>query len=190
MKKMMPFKNYFEDFINLFKILDNKIKALNCPDVGSTATIIYMEKKNNKKILYCVNVGDSRCIIVNKKGVMRLSEDDRVDVPKEKERILQQGGIISNNRIYGQLMLSRGFGDWGIKQYGLICEPHIAKIEINENDLFLVIASDGVWDVMSDEDFKDIMQESLNPLDICKDIVIESLRRGSSDNISCFVIKF
>lgn len=190
MKKMMPFKNYFEDFINLFKILDNKIKALNCPDVGSTATIIYMEKKNNKKILYCVNVGDSRCIIVNKKGVMRLSEDDRVDVPKEKERIIRQGGIISNNRIYGQLMLSRGFGDWGIKQYGLICEPHIAKIEINENDLFLVIASDGVWDVMSDEDFKDIMQESLNPLDICKDIVIESLRRGSSDNISCFVIKF
>ena len=43
---------------------------------------------------------------------------------------------------------------------------------------------------MSDEDFKDIMQESLNPLDICKDIIIESLRRGSSDNISCFVIKF
>ena len=121
---------------------------------------------------------------------MRLSEDDRVDVPKEKERIIRQGGIISNNRIYGQLMLSRGFGDWGIKQYGLICEPHIAKIEINENDLFLVIASDGVWDVMSDEDFKDIMQESLNPLDICKDIVIESLRSGSSDNISCFVIKF
>lgn len=190
MKKMMPFNDYFEGFVNLFKVVDDKVKALNCPDAGSTATLVYIEKQNDKKVLYCVNVGDSRCIIINKKGIMRLSEDDRVSVPKEKERIIKEGGVIINNRIYGSLMLSRCFGDWGIKQYGVSCEPHIAKIEINDNDLFLVIASDGVWDVMKDEDFQVLMKENINPLDICKDIIIESLRKGSADNISCFVVKF
>ena len=190
MKQMMPFNNYFQDFVNLFKTLDEKVKSLNCPDAGSTATIVYIERQNDKKYLYCINVGDSRCIIINKKGIMRLSKDDRVDDPNEKERIIKEGGFIYNGRIHGILMLSRCFGDWGIKNYGVSCEPHIAKIEINDDDLCLVIASDGVWDFMKDEEFKVLMDTKMNSLDICKDIITESLNKGSSDNISCFVINF
>ena len=190
MKQMMPFNDYFQNFINLFKILDEKVKALNCPDAGSTATIVYIERQNNKKYLYCINVGDSRCIIINKKGIMRLSKDDRVDDPNEKERIIKEGGFIYNGRIHGILMLSRCFGDWGIKNYGVSCQPHIAKIELNDDDLCLVIASDGVWDSMKDEEFKVLMNTKMNSLDICKDIITESLNKGSSDNISCFVINF
>ena len=190
MKQMMPFNNYFQDFVNLFRTLDEKVKALNCPDAGSTATIVYIERQNDKKYLCCINVGDSRCIIINKKGIMRLSKDDRVDDPNEKERIIKEGGFIYNGRIHGILMLSRCFGDWGIKNYGVSCEPHIAKIEINDDDLCLVIASDGVWDYMKDEEFKVLMDTKMNSLDICKDIITESLNKGSSDNISCFVINF
>ena len=190
MKQMMPFNNYFQDFVNLFKTLDEKVKSLNCPDAGSTATIVYIERQNDKKYLYCINVGDSRCIIINKKGIMRLSKDDRVEDPNEKERIIKEGGFIYNGRIHGILMLSRCFGDWGIKNYGVSCEPHIAKIEINDDDLCLVIASDGVWDFMKDEEFKVLMNTKMNSLDICKDIITESLNKGSSDNISCFVINF
>jgi serine/threonine protein phosphatase PrpC len=190
MKQMLPFTNHFENFVNLFKILDDKVRDINCPDVGSTATIVYIERQNNKKYLYCVNVGDSRCIIVNKKGIMRLSKDDRMDDPKEKQRIINGGGLIYNGRIGGILMLSRSFGDWGIKKFGVSCEPHIAKIEINEDDLCLIIASDGVWDFMKEDDFKVLMNKKLNALDVCKDITIQSIRNGSSDNISCFVINF
>ena len=189
MKQMFPNTNYFQGFDDLFKQLDDKVRELNCPEEGSTATIVYIERQNNKKYLYCVNVGDSRCIIINKKGIMRLSRDDRVEEPKEKERIINQGGVIYNGRIYGTLMLSRSFGDWSIKNYGVSCEPHIAKIEINEDDLFLIIASDGVWDFMKEDDFQILMKSNLNPNDICKDVINESLRKGSSDNISCFVIK-
>ena len=190
MKQLPPSPNIFQNFVNLFKILDEKIKDLNCPDVGSTATIVYIERQNNKKYLYCVNVGDSRCIIINKKGIMRLSKDDRIDDPKEKERIINSGGIIYNGRIGGILMLSRSLGDWGVKRHGVSCEPHIAKIEINEDDLCLIIASDGVWDFMKEDDFKVLMDKKLNALDVCKDIIIQSIRNGSSDNISCFVINF
>ena len=188
LKKMMPFTNYFQGFVNLFKVLDDQVRELNCPDAGSTATIVYIERQINKKYLYCINIGDSRCIIINKKGIMRLSKDDRVEEPEEKERIIKEGGVIYNGRIYGVLMLSRCFGDWNIKNYGVSCEPHIAKIELNEDDLYLVIASDGVWDYMKDEEFKVLMETDVNTMDICKDIITESLRKGSSDNISCFVI--
>ena len=190
MKQLLPFSDYFDNFVKLFKLIDERVRELNCPEEGSTATIVYIEKQNNKKYLYCVNVGDSRCIIINKKGIMRLSKDDRVDDPIEKERIIKEGGFIYNGRVGGILMLSRCFGDWGIKKYGVSCEPHISKIEINEDDLSVVIASDGVWDTMKDEDFKVLMDSNLSSLDICKDVIRESLNRGSSDNISCFIINF
>ena len=165
LKKLLSFKEPFIDFQRLFKLLDEKVKILNIPDDGSTATIVYIEKQTNgKKILYCVNVGDSRCFLVNRKGIMRMTHDDRIDDPKEHKRIIKQGGILVNNIIYGRLILSRCFGDWGIKQYGLIVEPHIVKIEINEDDLYLIITSDGVWDSFRDEEckgFTEIYENSL-----------------------------
>lgn len=189
MKKMLSFSDHFDGFEELFRTLDEQIKELNCPDVGSTATIALIERQNGKKYLYCINVGDSKCIIINKKGTMVLSRDDRVDNPSEKERIIKEGGVIYNGRVYGTLMLSRSLGDWSIKRYGVSNVPHMSRIEINENDLFLVIASDGVWDYMKEDDFRVLMNTNINSFDVCKDIVTQSLRNGSSDNISCFVIK-
>ena len=158
--------------------------------MGSTGTVVFIEKIKGKKIIYCVNVGDSRCILVNRKGVMRMTYDDRVDDPKENERIISSGGDIVNGRVYGALMLSRSFGDWAIKSYGVIVDPHITKIEVTDDDLFLIIASDGVWDVIKDEECKEFYANSKNTLDLCKNIVAESLKRGSQDNISCFAISF
>jgi len=190
MKKLLPFDDYFKGFLNLFRTLDEEIKSLNIPTMGSTGTVVFIEKTKGKKMLYCVNVGDSRCILVNRKGVTRMSYDDRVDDPKETERIMRTGGVIVNGRVYGTLMLSRSFGDWAIKSYGVIVDPHISKIELNDDDLFLIIASDGVWDVIKDEECMQFYRNSKNTLDLCKNIVVESLKRGSQDNISCFAISF
>ena len=190
LKNYLPFKNYFRGFYNLFKFLDEEIKLLNVPHVGSTATIVFIEKKDGKKTLYCVNAGDSRCVLVSKKRIMRMSYDDRVEDPKEKKRILQQGGVIYSGRIYGSLMLSRSFGDWLIKSYGVIVDPHITKIELTDNDLYLIIASDGLWDAIKDEECRILCETNNNTLEICKNFVVESLKRGSQDNISCFIISF
>ena len=188
-KRMIPFKQIFEDIIKLFKLLDEKIKLLNLPDVGSTGTIVFIEKVNNKRILYCANCGDSRCVLVNRKGIMRMSHDDRVDDKQENQRVISQGGVIDNGRVGGILMLTRSFGDWGIKEKGLIVKPHILKIELNEDDLYLIIASDGLWDVIEDEECKGFTEIYESTYDTCKNFVKESLNRGSTDNISCFVIK-
>ena len=188
MKKFLPFYNYAGDFANLFKLLDEKIKSLNLPKVGSTANISYIDRKNGKRYLHCANVGDTRSILVKRNRTIRLSYDDRVSDPKERERIIKQGGVIFDERIYGQLMLSRCFGDWGLKKYGVIVSPHVANIELSSDDLFLIIATDGVWDVLSDEEIINLTKTNSNALEISKNIIVEALRRNSDDNISCFVI--
>ena len=139
--------------------------------------------------LYCANVGDSRCVLVNRKGIMRMSHDDRVDDKKERDRVIRQGGVIFNGRIYGTLMLTRCFGDWSVKKYGAVVEPHIIKIELNEDDLYLLIASDGVWDVIRDEECRGFTEIYDSTLDTCKNLVKECLNRRSTDNISCLVLK-
>ena len=171
-------------------MIDEEIKSLNCPNVGSTGTIVYIEKsvETNKRFLFCANVGDSRCVLVNKKGVYRLSYDDRVKDPKENERINKNGGIIVNNRVYGQLMLSRSFGDWKIKDVGVIVDPHITRYELKDDDLFCIIASDGIWDVLKDDECCILEKMNGNTLEMCKNILSECIKRRSFDNLSCFVI--
>ena len=168
-KELMKFTN-FAPLFQPAKQNFSKISIKNESKQGPENKIIINEEK------------------INNNRILRLSYDDRVSDRKEKERIIKQGGIIFNGRIYGQLMLSRCFGDWSIKEYGVIVLPHVARIELTSDDLYLILATDGVWDVLSDDDIVKLTQINSNSLGICKNIVIESLNRESEDNISCFVI--
>ena len=86
-------------------------------------------------------------------------------------------------------MLSRAFGDWELKNFGVSNIPHFCKVELNEFDKYVVIASDGVWDVFSDNDILRMSFNVSNSKEFCGKIIQESLRKGSTDNLSCFVIK-
>ena len=180
--------NYGNKIKNVFLNLDQKLKENHFYLVGSTGCIVYLTIENSQKILYCANVGDTRAVLIkNNKGV-RLTYDDRASDPKEHERIVSHGGIVFGGRVYGQLMLSRAFGDWELKTYGVICEPHIIRYEIEDEDNYLVIATDGVFDVTEDEDVFQLSKKQKNAKDFCDDIMKEAIERGSMDNISCFII--
>ena len=86
-------------------------------------------------------------------------------------------------------MLSRAFGDWELKSYGVSCERHVVKINNENDDRYVVIASDGVWDVLEDEDVRDLSKPANNSLDLCRNIMKNTVEKGSMDNISCFVIE-
>lgn len=191
MKNNYPFtpneKKYF--FSELFRTIDQKLKELNYYEVGSTAIIVYITKENNKKYIYCINIGDSRCVLIKTNEYKRLSYDDRASDKNESDRIIKNGGIIIDERVYGQLMLSRAFGDWELKQYGVSNEPHVNKIEIENDDLFIVMASDGVWDVLDDSEVYKMSLLAINSKDFCNNIIKSAKEKGSLDNISCFVIQ-
>ena len=180
--------NYKNKIKNVFLNIDQKLKENHFYQVGSTACIIYITKENNKKILYCSNVGDTRAVLIKDNKAIRLSYDDRASDPQEHERIVSQGGIVFGGRVYGQLMLSRAFGDWELKTYGVSCEPHIIRYEIENDDKYLVVGTDGVFDVMEDEDVFELSKKQKNGKDFCEDIMKDAIVRGSMDNISCFVI--
>ena len=180
--------NYENKIKNVFLNVDQKLKENHFYQVGSTACVIYITIENSRKILYCANVGDTRCVLIKGNKGIRLTYDDRASDPKEHERIVSQGGVVFGGRVYGQLMLSRAFGDWELKTYGVICEPHIIRYEIENEDNYLVVATDGVFDVMEDEDVFQLSKKEKNAKEFCDDIMKEAIDRGSMDNISCFVI--
>ena len=192
------FSSFFKEIINnitetsmknLFNQIDEKLKQNNYYNVGSTANIIYITNENNKKILYSANVGDTRSILISNNQVRRLSYDHRASDPQEYSRIINGGGIVFRGRVYGVLMLSRAFADWELKNFGVSCIPHFCKVELNEFDKYVVIASDGVWDVFNDNDILRMSFNVASAKEFCGKIIQESLRKGSTDNLSCFVIK-
>ena len=188
-KEMIPFQDANECFIKLFKNLDEKIKDLNCYQIGSTACMVYITRENGQRCLYSVNIGDTRSVLISNNEYTRLSYDHRANDANEYKRIVSEGGIIFGGRIYGSLMLSRAFGDWELKSYGLTCEPYIRKINITDKDKYVIIATDGIWDSLEDSDAYDISIKCDNSRELCNNIINKSKEKWSTDNISCFVIK-
>ena len=189
-KEILPLNidTYETKIKNIFLEIDKNLKENNFYQVGSTACIIYITSENSKKILYCANVGDTRAVLIKNNSQKRLSYDDRASDQKEHDRIIKEGGVVFAGRVYGQLMLSRAFGDWELKTYGVSCIPHIVRYEIQDEDKYLVIASDGVWDVIEDEDAFQLSKNKNNSKEFCDEIMNYTVERGSMDNISCFVI--
>jgi serine/threonine protein phosphatase PrpC len=100
--------------------------------------------------LYVANIGDTRAVLSKGGQAERMSIDDKCDNPEEIQRIKAANGLILQQRVGGVLAVTRAFGDHSLKASGLISEPHIQKYTLKPFDKFLVIASDGVWDELSD----------------------------------------
>ncbi|KAL7521052.1 hypothetical protein ACHAWX_005741 [Stephanocyclus meneghinianus] len=118
---------------------------------GSTAcacAVIGHEK------VICCNAGDSRAIIVKRDGTaVALSEDHKPGRNDETKRINDLGGRViywGRWRVEGVLAVSRSIGDAKLKPY-VTAQPDIVEHEIGEDDMFLVIASDGIWDTMTSD---------------------------------------
>ena len=101
-------------------------------------------------------IGDSRCILVKNNGeIKEMSYDHKPNSESERHRITQNGGRVvffGTWRVEGILAVSRSFGDRLLKRW-IIPDCDIIKHKININkDLFLILATDGVWDTVSNID--------------------------------------
>ena len=133
--------------------------------------------------LLCINVGDSRSIILklnymkNKLETLSLSKDHKPFLENEKKRIENLGGEvhkmfnISNNEFEGPfrvffkgenypgIAISRSLGDYISKKIGVICEPDITVNFIDTSFKLGILGSDGLWDVLSEKDISKISFE-------------------------------
>ena len=118
-----------------------------------------------------------------------LTKDHKCCDANEVKRIRDKGGIVFRERVFGTLMLTRSFGDKEMKKYGVLSTPDIYIKNVEKDDLFILIASDGVWDVIEENDILKMTQEGISSNDFSKKIVNLAKERDTHDNISCIVIK-
>ncbi|XP_065865771.1 probable protein phosphatase 2C 60 isoform X2 [Euphorbia lathyris] len=136
------------------------------PNCGSTACVAVI--RNTQLIV--ANAGDSRCVISRKGQAYNLSKDHKPDLEVEKDRILKAGGFIQVGRVNGSLNLARAIGDAELKQNRSLppekqivtANPDINIVELCDDDEFLVLACDGIWDCMSSQQLVDYVKEQLN----------------------------
>ena len=196
---------------NAFHDADDEMRnQLNIEGLGSTGTLVHIKwESENDLVVYSANVGDSRVSLISPEHIIRLSYDHRTSDEKERKRILESGLEIIDDRINGTLMLTRIFGNYEYKNNieneeddnsnsnnysnnkGLICEPFISKINIDLNieNQFLILASDGIWDTITEEEIQNIIQYHNDTQQICSIAIKNSLRNEAWDNLSIFAIK-
>ncbi|CAI9774175.1 unnamed protein product [Fraxinus pennsylvanica] len=157
-------------------------------DDGSTASTAVLVGNH----LYVANVGDSRTIVSKAGKAIPLSEDHKPNRSDERKRIENAGGVVmwaGTWRVGGVLAMSRAFGNRMLKQF-VVAEPEIQEQEIDQELELLVLASDGLWDVVPNEDAISVAQIEDEPEAAARKLTETAFTRGSADNITCIVVKF
>ncbi|KAL5772737.1 hypothetical protein ACOSQ2_012661 [Xanthoceras sorbifolium] len=152
--------------------------------------------------LLVANAGDCRAVLSRRGAAVELSKDHRPCCVKERKRIECLGGFIDDGYLNGQLGVTRALGDWhleGMKELGgrvgpLSAEPELKLITLTKEDEFLIIGSDGIWDVFTSQNSVDFARRRLqehNDLKLCcKEIVDEAIKRGATDNLTVVMVSF
>jgi len=177
--------------------------------VGTTVTFAIIINQT----LYVANLGDSAASICTKGVSTLLTKCHSTNNPDERLRVEQEGGKIISDRTgvvrlghpvwnsdYVNIGVTRAIGDFYFKskeyiaekQSGLIAIPSITKRKITPDDQFVLIASDGFWEVVDSKEASEIILSNfhMDSFEICKELVELSKVRESKDNVTVLLIKF
>src|SRR5579872_6718342 len=194
-------KQYVNDAYNIIQnILFTKYEK-KATDCGSTCLIVCHFKVGNDNYLNVLNTGDSRCVLCRNNLAIPLTKDHKPDWPEEYARIIKLGGQIKkdgNTYRINDLSVSRAFGDKESSKY-VTHIPDIYKYKLKSTDRFMIIACDGLWDVMSSQDAVNFVLKNCYDADmkrinfnvnIAETIAQHAIEKESGDNITCAVVFF
>eukprot|EP01120_Amphizonella_sp_Union-15-10_P005148 TRINITY_DN15893_c0_g1_i1.p1 TRINITY_DN15893_c0_g1~~TRINITY_DN15893_c0_g1_i1.p1 ORF type:complete len:450 (-),score=112.38 TRINITY_DN15893_c0_g1_i1:23-1372(-) len=155
-------KNDYRDvFIEAYRNADISLKEFEYE--GCTCTSIFVWKFKGKRYLQAANVGDSTAFLCSDGMAVQLTVDHRPTEPSEFLRLNSQGQkIISGQTRVNGLAVSRALGDHFPKQVesGITCDPFVSQvIEIQSKDSLFIIATDGLWDIITGQHACNILKE-------------------------------
>eukprot|EP01103_Thecamoeba_quadrilineata_P000314 TRINITY_DN10268_c0_g1_i1.p1 TRINITY_DN10268_c0_g1~~TRINITY_DN10268_c0_g1_i1.p1 ORF type:complete len:269 (-),score=38.50 TRINITY_DN10268_c0_g1_i1:58-864(-) len=180
-------ENVFKVIRSSYQKTDEAMKP-SVPSAGAcVVTALVRVKSNNQRVLYCANAGDSRGVLNRGGKAVNLSFDHKASNLEECQRVEAAGGFIKNERVNGMIAITRALGDHCMKSY-IISEPHIEAVELNDDDTLLILACDGVWDVLSCQDAVDLVKDETDPTQMAKKILVHAIKGGSTDNITVMVV--
>lgn len=166
--------------------------------VGSTAVVVIVGKEE----VVVANCGDSRAVLCRGGIPIPLSDDHKPERPDERERVEAAGGRIidwDGCRVQGVLSTSRSIGDHYLKPY-VISEPQVTLTRRTDSDEFLIIATDGLWDVVSNEFACEVVRRCIDgrikrntsteliAADAAAILAELAVAKGSRDNISIILV--
>ncbi|KAJ8621136.1 hypothetical protein MRB53_029665 [Persea americana] len=179
--------------LKAFKLMDKELKmhpTIDCFCSGTTAVTLVKQGQD----LVIGNVGDSRAVLGtrdkdNSMIAVQLTVDLKPNLPREAARIQQCKGRVfalqdepevarvwlPNNDSPG-LAMARAFGDFCLKDFGLISVPDISYRRLTERDEFIVLATDGVWDVLSNKEVVDIVASAPSRATAARAVVDTAVR--------------
>ncbi|KAH7666684.1 Protein-serine/threonine phosphatase protein [Dioscorea alata] len=187
-KKLCQFDIWKQSYIRTCAAVDRELsenRSLDAFHSGTTALTIVKQGEQ----MFIANVGDSRAVLATTSDEgdlvpVQLTIDFKPNLPQEAERINQCKGRVfclrdepgvhrvwlPNEETPG-LAMSRAFGDYCIKDYGLISVPEVTQKNINDRDQFIVLATDGVWDVISNQEAIQIVASTKERAKAAKQLV-------------------
>jgi len=220
MAQIMQANHSVEDaIVNAFKMTDRKFEEYaqqNECEAGAVGVYVYyeMDEKTGDNFVYVANVGDCRAILCSNGQCKVLTVDHDVKNADEQKRC---GDAINGNLLSNHIGVTRAIGDFILdgrmqpdgqrrnKLEGLSCEPNVVKHRLRKGDEFMIIACDGLWDVISNDNAMKHCRKSLrkhNDVDIAAKSLIKLAQKQSvsknyvkdeektTDNISVMVVGF
>lgn len=196
------FKAVDDTFLSSERIrVSSKVAGEEAESLVSSGTVACVVLLRGTK-LYIGNLGDSRCVICRGGKAMLLTKDHR-PADNEEERRRVKHLLDQDNYLNGCLAVSRAIGDLaagsGQKAEGLLSDPDYFEEDLTREDEFLIIACDGVFDVMSCQEAVNVVRRGLReatsagggshvPEACARKLLDAALQGGTTDNVSAIVI--
>lgn len=187
-----------EAFLNVDKDMREFQNSVSNDTSGCTAVTAMI----TPQYIICANAGDSRCVMGTSRMAKALSEDHKPSDENERKRIEAAGGVVNWKRVDGDLAVSRALGDFQYKQrfdlpapeQKVSCFPDIMMHERTSEDDVLLLACDGLWDVMTNSEAIDLVRKiyesgETSVAKMAEEMVDISLEKGSKDNISAIIVR-
>ncbi|RDY09332.1 putative protein phosphatase 2C 13, partial [Mucuna pruriens] len=173
-------------------LADEQTVSSSCGTTALTALVL-------GRHLLVANAGDCRAVLCRRGAAVEMSNDHRPSYLPERRRVEESGGFIDDGYLNGYLSVTRALGDWYMKfpigaASPLIAEPDVRLVTLTEDDEFLIIGCDGIWDVMSSQVAVSLVRRGLrrhdDPQQCARELVKEALRLNTTDNLTVIVICF
>ena len=152
---------------------------------AAVATLYFHEDR-----FIAANVGDVRIVLGDGFKAVQITLDHKPDLPEEKSRIEALGGEIINYdvpRLQGTLAMARALGDTYLKPY-VTAEPRVTEGFLGRKTDIAVLASDGIWDVLTSKEAISIARSAGSAQGGAELVQVKALERGSRDNITVIVL--
>ena len=156
---------------NAFAHTDQDMWKRGITTSGCTSCVCLLTSQGGEKKLHTAHLGDARAVIARAGVGIRLTSqsDHKATDPVEMQRVREAGGHIINDRVNGMLAIARAFGDHQLKRHVagadfVSSRPDVTSTHITPNDLFLIIACDGLWDVIDDQEAVNLVLDGIRNL--------------------------